>query len=62
MKRGEVNKRPVVITWPNNTESYCDSIYSAAELIGVTRDCISKSLRNGYFKVMKKILIRYAVA
>ena len=60
MKRGEVNKRPVIIKWPNNTESYCDSLNAAAELLGVKRDCISKSLKIGYFKSLKNILIKYA--
>lgn len=60
MKRGESNKRPVIITWPNNTESYCESINFAAELTGLKRDCISKSLLIGYFKTIKNIKIRYA--
>lgn len=58
--RGLCNKKPVIIKWPNNTESYCDSLNAAAELLGVKRDCISKSLKIGYFKSLKNILIKYA--
>lgn len=58
--RGECNKRPVIIKWPNNTESYCDSLNDAADMLGVKRDCVSKSLQIGHIRSVKNIEIKYA--